>query len=372
MHNTTEFDVGIIGTGLTGLACAYVLANRGLSVVLLERHRKFGQETSSRNSEVIHSGIYYPAGSAKTALCIAGRKALYDFCARHHVPCRKTGKFVVATTQQDEAYLEKLSSHARELGVSVEKRTGPQVKKVEPLVEARSALWFAESGIVDCHQLMERLLQLAESAGAVVAYGHKVVQAERAAGGAWTMSCELATERLMLTVDRVVNAGGLAAAELSNQALHTKSYEHRYCRGRYLTATGELSKAFKTLVYPVPPKDGLGVHVTVDMNGACRFGPDVDWWTEIERKGEPPAAIYDCDWDAVTTPFLAAIQRYAPSVKAKNLASGFIGVRPKLFIDDKAHPDFLIEQHEGWIHCLGIESPGLTASLAIADTVSKL
>ena len=370
MHSHCEFDVGVIGTGVAGLAAARAFADRGLSVVLLERHRKFGQETSSRNSEVIHSGIYYPAQSLKTRWCIQGREMLYEFCQRHGVPFRKTGKYVVATSAEEQAYLEKLFTHAGEVGVPAEKQTGAQVQSAEPWVKAHSAVFFPESGIIDSHQFMERLLQLAEHAGAVTAYGHAVTHAEKVNGGqdGWTLTCELATERLMLRVARVFNAGGLDAAALSNQALGTSRYEHKFCRGRYMTAAAEAARAFQTLVYPVPPKDGLGIHVTVDMNGVCRFGPDVDWWPDATQT----AGLYDCDWENLAPQFLQAIQRYSPAIQSRHLSGGFIGVRPKLFVDGKAHPDFLIESSDGWLHLLGYESPGITASLAAAQAVTEL
>lgn len=363
-----ESDILIIGGGVIGLAIAAKLVDRG-QVVLAETHVKFGQEISSRNSEVIHSGIYYPPGSLKTKWCIEGRERLYQFCDQYHVPAKRTGKIVVATHSEEDGYLDKLAAHATRLGVPHERVTGSWVKEREPLVKATSGVWLPETGIVDSHELMARLEAIAAGQGALLAYGHRVEAIDKTARG-WETQLLTGQSRLKVTSGVVVNAAGLGAAELTRQALGITRYEHRFCRGRYFSLSGRYRGAFQRLIYPVPQKDGLGVHVTLDLDGAARLGPDVDWATD--HRYSESQSLYDCDWDALRDGFVAAAQRYCPAIRPDEAQPGLIGIRPKLFIDGKSSPDFLVEKHRGFVHCLGIESPGLTSSLAIADHVASL
>lgn len=357
----------MIGAGVVGLAAAARLSETG-QVVLVEAHGKFGQETSSRNSEVVHSGIYYPVDSHKTRWCLEGRRLLYDFCSRYGVPAKKTGKVVVATSGDEEAYLERLTGHAKGLGVPCERVSGEWIAEREPLVRAKSGVLFPETGIVDSHELMARLEGLSRDAGALLAYGHRVTEIARESGG-WATIVQTGSESLRVLSPVVVNAAGLAAAEISRKALGHERYEHRFCRGRYFSLSGKYRGAFRTLVYPVPQKDGLGVHVTVDLDRVPRLGPDVDWATD--HRYSECQKLYDCDWEALRAGFVGAARRYFPSLNPDEAQPGLIGIRPKLFLDGKASPDFLVENHQGFIHCLGIESPGLTSSLAIAETVRR-
>lgn len=356
---TVDTETVIIGAGVLGLAVA---AELGGETILVERHPSFGNETSSRNSEVVHSGIYYPADSEKTRACLEGRRLLYEFCARHGVDAPKVGKFVVSTAESEDAYLEKLASHARAVGVPCEWRECD-----EPLIEVRRALFFPETGIVDSHRMMAALEGVAASRGCLIAYRHRLVGVEPVSG-AWALTAETPDGLIRLVARRVVNCGGLAAARLAKLADPGSPYEHRYCRGRYFQLSGKFHGKFRRLVYPVPPKDGLGVHVTIDTAGAARLGPDVDW-SALADDTDP--ALYDCAWDALVPSFVDAARRYLPSVRAEDLAPGFIGVRAKLFRDGVASPDFLVRQNEVaragiWIDSLGIESPGLTSSLSLA------
>lgn len=365
---TVEMDVCVVGAGVVGLACARSLAMTGRNVVLLERHGKFGQETSSRNSEVIHSGIYYPKDSLKTALCIRGRELLYDYCKTHQIPFRKSGKFVVATEKSDLAYLEKLKAHSDGMDVPCEEVSSQEVKSREPLVECQTALFFSESGIVDSHRLMESLERDCVQHGVVFAYRNTVREVSPGASG-WQVRATGPDGEIAVHCGVLINAAGLGAAALAEQNSNEK-VEHRFCRGRYFSAAGRLAKGFQHLVYPVPPKDGLGIHVTVDLEGLARFGPDVDWCDGLAYSQMETAL--ECDWDALRPGFLTSIQRYCPSVRSGDLLGGFTGIRPKLFVQGKAHPDFWIHRTADAIHLLGIESPGLTASLALAEEVARL
>jgi 2-hydroxyglutarate dehydrogenase len=363
-----ETDVLVIGAGVVGLAIAERLG-RSRHVILVEAYPQFGRETSSRNSEVIHSGIYYPPTSNKTKWCIEGREALYDFCRRHHIAHAAIGKFVVATESTDQGYLQKLAEHCRALEVPCERWTQSQLAGAEPLLRVREGLYLPRTGIVDSHQFMARLEQLFADAGGLLAYRHRVTALMRSQAE-WKASVTGPEGTLEISAPRVINAAGLAAAEISNQALQTSRFQHKFCRGRYFALPPRYQKKFNRLIYPVPPQDGLGIHVTLDLQGFAKLGPDVDW-AEAQSYAETPA-LYDCDWDALRPTFAQAARRYCPTIHEEDLRPGLVGIRPKLFVDGKQVGDFIVENHSGFIHCLGIESPGLTASLAIADEVERL
>ncbi|MBI4403288.1 MAG: FAD-dependent oxidoreductase [Deltaproteobacteria bacterium] len=362
-------DVTVIGAGVIGLAIACRLGGSDKSVTVVESYPKFGNETSSRNSEVIHSGIHYPIHSLKTRYCIEGREKLYQFCEQYGVGYRQTGKFVVACSDTEVSYLENLSQHCKSLGVPHDWVTGGAIETAEKLVAARGGLFLPRTGIVDSHSLMATLERKAIDGGVVFAYRHRVKSVTRA-GNAWDVVVESPTDNFQISSAVVINAAGLGAAEITNQALGRTRYQHKYCRGRYFMLSSKYRGRFSHLVYPVPQKDGLGVHVTVDMEQNARLGPDTDW-SDIHHYAEV-SRLYDCDWSSLTEPFLKSVNRYCPSIKRADLTPGLIGIRPKLFVDGTAHPDFLLENTDNFIHCLGIESPGLTSCLVIADEVEKL
>ncbi len=368
MAEAISTEVVIIGAGVIGLSIAERLAKHH-EVILLEANEKFGQETSSRNSEVIHSGIYYPPDSRKTALCLRGRKLLYDFCAQAKVPYRKCGKLLVGTASDQTAYIEKLAAHCQILEVPFERYSKKTIQEKEPNLEVGEGLFFPESGIVDSHQLMAALERRAIQAGAQLAYRHSLTQIA-CEGNDWVVQWETAEGKGTARAGRVINAAGLAAARWSNQALGTTKYSHRFCRGKYFHLKSNYRNKFSHLVYPVPEKDGLGVHVTLDLSGDVRLGPDVEWCgnSSFEERSQ----WYECDWEKSRGSFLKAAQRLCPQLRAEDLTPGLIGIRPKLFLNGEPRPDFLIENHDGYIHCLGIESPGLTAALAIAEQVGEI
>jgi len=368
LKSSIKTEVVVVGAGVVGLAVAYKLSCHK-QVLLIEKNDKFGQETSSRNSEVIHSGIYYPRESRKTAFCIKGRELLYLFCSEFNIPFKKCGKFVVATSSIEQDYLHRLKAHSDEVQVPNDPISAKRLKSSLPLVQAKEAIYFPESGIVDSHALMARLEQLARAQDTVVAYSHEVKGFQPSQGGWQVLVQNRNGELETILSERVINCAGLPAAELSNQALRTNKYQHRFCRGRYFNLSSKFSMSFKSMVYPTPNKDGLGVHITSDLGGRVRLGPDVDW--SSNHSYQNISDLYDCDWDSLRPHFLASARRYLPNLELNDLSPGQIGVRPKLFSDGFPYQDFLIENHQGFIHLLGIESPGLTAALAIAEAVRE-
>ncbi len=358
-----RIDAVVIGAGVVGLAVARALALAGRDTIVLERAGEIGSETSSRNSEVIHAGIYYPTGSLKARACVAGKQALYAYCAEHGVDHRRCGKLIVATDEAQIPTLAQLKDKAAANGVpDLEWRTPEQVREVEAAVRCVAALWSPSSGIVDSHGLMLAYLGDAEAAGAMVAF-HAPLEAGAVTpegirlevGGAAPMS---------LLADTLVNAAGLYAVPVARQiaglppATIPQAY---YAKGNYYTLAGR--SPFSRLIYPVPEAAGLGVHVTVDLGGAARFGPDVEW---VERPDD-----YDVD-PVRAEAFYAAVRKYWPQLPDGALLPGYAGIRPKLQAPGETARDFVIQGSEthgvpGLVNLYGIESPGLTASLALAE-----
>lgn len=367
MTEALQTDVLVIGAGVIGLAVARELS-KNKEVILVEQYPQFGRETSSRNSEVIHSGIYYPKDSLKAKFCIEGREMLYAYCKEKKVPHKKCGKFLVAVDSLESDYLQKKYVHATNLGVAVERLDKKTAQTAEPLIGVHSALFFPQSGIVDTHVYMQRLEDEVRANGGMLAYRHLVKSVEKKSG--WVTKVDSPDGTLEIRSERVINCAGLVACEISNQVLNTKKYEHRYCRGRYFSLSAKYQNKFNHLIYPVPPPDGLGVHVTIDNAGFARLGPDVDWC--LNKTYKDVHSLYDCDWEALLKPFAASAQKYIPDLQLKDLSAALIGIRPKLFIDGNAYPDFLVETFDGFTHCLGLESPGITASLALARYVALM
>lgn len=354
-------DCVVIGAGVVGLACAAALAQKGREVVVLERHGRIGSETSSRNSEVIHAGIYYPPGSLKARLCVEGKALLYAHCARVGVPHRRCGKIIVATQPEQVPVLEGYRKTAAANGVGdLPWLTRAQIAELEPDIACVAGILSESTGIIDSHAYMESLVAQIESAGGAIAF-HTTVTGGRRAGG----RLEIDTSDLTLSAETVVNAAGLHAPELAAHLPHG-AYplpKAHYAVGHYYTLSGRAP--FRRLVYPVAEAAGLGVHVTLDLAGQARFGPDVRWIDAID---------YTFD-DSQRAAFVDAIRRYYPGLDESRLQPGYTGIRPKIADASGGAPDFAIlgpAAHgvPGIVHLLGIESPGLTASLAIAARVA--
>ncbi len=362
----TEIPGLVIGAGAVGLACGYYLAPQGFWVI--EAEAKFGQGSSSRNSEVIHSGIYYPENSLKKTFCLAGREKLYRFCERAKVPVRRSGKLIVAWEAEEEESLRSLQRNARNRGIATEWLTRDQVKKEESQLNVRCALKVRDTGILDSHSYLSALEGMIAGRGGSLVYRHRVVRVEKVSKG-WEVALHGPSGEIWVRTSRIVNAAGLSACEIRRLAFPDSIYSHSFCRGRYFLLSSRFKDRVSTLVYPPPEKHGLGVHLTMDMGGNLRLGPDVDWLTEANAEQLSP--FLDCDWDSLAPAFTAAAARYFSDVKGTDLSPGYIGIRPKLYSNGKPTGDFAIAVNSGWVDCLGIESPGLTCSLEIGEEVAK-
>jgi L-2-hydroxyglutarate oxidase LhgO len=363
---TEEVECVVIGAGVIGLAVARALALAGREVIVLERHSLIGSEISSRNSEVIHAGIYYPTGSLKARLCVAGRERLYAYCTQHSIAHRRLGKLIVATSEAQLPALAALKSKAEANGVSdLRELSGPEARALEPSVRAVAALMSPSSGIIDSHGLMLSLRGEAEDHGAAFALNSPVLSGEIRDSG---FEIEVGgVEPLTLRCRLLINAGGLGAPEIAAKlrGLDRQFVPPLYlAKGHYFTLSGR--SPFSHLVYPMPEAAGLGVHVTLDLDGRARFGPDVEWIDRID---------YDVDAGRAAG-FYAAIRRYYPDLADGALEPAYTGIRPKLQAPGGPPEDFVIQGQEthgvrGLVNLFGIESPGLTSSLAIADEVAK-
>lgn len=359
-------DCVIIGAGVVGLAVARRLALSGREVLVLEKEDGIGTETSSRNSEVIHAGIYYPHGSNKARYCVAGRVALYRYCQVRNIPHKRIGKLIVATDPEQMTTLRQLLRKGKKNGVTDLELLPPGVASgLEPDLRCVGAVLSPSTGIIDSHAFMLALQADAESAGAVFAFGCPVIEGRLASPGA-VLSC---TEdgSYQLKAQAVVNAAGLHATALAAKlsGLAPRCLPSLYlAKGNYYELEG--ATPFRHLIYPVPEKAGLGVHLTLDLSGRGRFGPDVEWVSNIHYDVDPHRAAS----------FYEAIRRYWPALRQGSLHPGYAGIRPKLAPPGGASTDFLIQGptmhgRPGLVNLFGIESPGLTAALAIADEVEK-
>jgi len=365
---TEIVDAVVIGAGVVGLAVARGLALAGRDVVVIEAAEAIGTETSSRNSEVIHAGIYYPANSLKARLCVAGKHALYGYCVAHGVPHRRLGKLIAATSDAQIPELEALREKARANGVDdLEMLDGDQARRLEPAVASVAALLSPSTGIIDSHALMLAYQGEAEDHGAMIAFHSRV---RRGAAETDGVRLEIEDENgaaMTLKAAIVVNSAGLGAqgvaCGIDGVPPNTIPPLH-FARGCYFTLSGRAP--FSRLIYPMPEPGGLGVHVTLDMGGQARFGPDVEWIEDVDYRVDPARADR----------FYPAIRAYYPALEDGALQPGYAGVRPKVVPQGAPAGDFLVQGPEthgvsGLVNLFGIESPGLTASIAIAEMVAE-
>ncbi|RAN32905.1 NAD(P)/FAD-dependent oxidoreductase [Hyphomonas pacifica] len=368
-----EADVVVIGAGVVGLACAAELARRGRDVVVLEQARAIGTGISSRNSEVIHAGLYYPTGSLKHTLCVEGRYRLYKWLESRNVAHRKCGKLVVATSEEDLPVLSAIEMQAKANGVEdIVHLTRQSATALEPSLTCKAALHSAETGILDTHGYMLSLQGALEDHGGVIAFGSPVSGGRLLSDGHIALSLG-GTDPQTLRASTIINAAGLYAVPLARaiegfppEALP----EMILAKGSYFSC--QVPPAFERLIYPVPIDGGLGVHLTLDLGGQMRFGPDVEW---LDQNG-PCTVDYSVAPDRATS-FYSAIRKYWPGLPDDSLTPAYSGCRPKLSHTGEPTADFRIDgpaQHglPGLINLFGIESPGLTASLAIADHASDM
>jgi L-2-hydroxyglutarate oxidase LhgO len=356
-----ELDAVVIGGGVVGLAIARALALAGREVTLIEAEPQLGAHSSSRNSEVIHAGIYYTPGSLKARLCVTGRRALYAYCESKGVPHERIGKIIVAVRDEEIPALERLKSQAEANGVDLVWLDRAEIHALEPAITAVRGLWSPTTGIVDSHALMSRLRRDAEEAGANVVVSTPVLGGRVAARG-----IELAiggSEPALVECRTVVNAAGLRAQEVARSITGIPSEtipEQYFAKGHYFVLAGK--SPFEHLVYPMPTPGGLGVHLTLDLAKQARFGPDVSWLNEVD---------YSFD-ESRAESFYEAVRRYFPRLAAGSLTPGYTGIRAKLGPAGTPAADFVLQGPEthgvpNLLSLYGIESPGLTSSLALAD-----
>jgi L-2-hydroxyglutarate oxidase LhgO len=369
---TADIETLVVGAGVVGLAIAAELADAGQDVLVVERHGTFGFETSSRNSEVIHAGIYYRPGSLRAKLCVEGRDRLYAFAEKYDVPVNRCGKLLVATSEAEIAQLAALEANAARNGVTdLERLTPEAMRRLEPEIRGVAAMLSPSTGIIDGHAFMAALEARLLNAGGQTAYNCDVVGVWARPGAEFRLSIRSAGEVSELSCKRLVNAAGLGASDVGGMITSGKP---DYVVPRLFPAKGHyFSLSSKTpfthLIYPMPSADAVGVHLTHDMSGAARFGPDIYWQDDLDY------AFVDAD--ARRQAFAAEIKRYWPSLPVDALVPAYTGIRPKIYAKGTSPADFAIHaeaQHgiAGFVALYGIESPGLTSSLAIADYVARL
>ena len=362
-----EVDCVVIGAGVIGLAVARALAHDGRTVFILERERHIGMHMSSRNSEVIHAGIYYEPGSLKARTCVSGRELLYRYCGERAIAHRRCGKLIVATSEPQLKRLHAIESNARANGVSdLEWMSGAQARHLEPLLSCEAALSSPSTGIIDSHAFLLALLADAESRGAEIAYGATVTTLRPTRSGT---EISIKSEPLpVLRAQTVVNCAGLDAHRVAS-SIEGFAAEHipavRFAKGSYFALSG--AAPFDRLIYPVPEQGGLGIHMTIDLAGQARFGPDVEWVSDVN---------YAVD-SARSEKFYGAIRQYWPKLADGRLTPAYSGIRPKLSGPGEAVVDFCVSgpaDHgvAGIVNLFGMESPGLTASLALGEHIAAV
>ncbi len=359
----SDFDVVIVGAGAVGLACGYALARRGRNVVVIEREARIGAGISSRNSEVIHAGLHYPTGSLKARLCVGGRRALYPFLEAHNVAHAKCGKLIVATEASEIPALEHLAEQAKINGVEgIRWLSGEQARAMEPQLNAVAALESAESGVMDAHGYMEALEGEIEAHGGAVVLNTPFLGATRRSDGFEVRAGGPAP--MTITTQRLIIAGGLGAQSCAS-AIETfpaaRIPELHYGKGNYFALTG-VKAPFARLIYPPPIPGALGTHYRRDLGGVARFGPDLEFVDHEDYLVDPARA----------ESFYATVRRFWPALPDGALAPDYAGIRPKLHGPGEHQGDFVIDSEtiENLVALFGIESPGLTSSLAIGEEVA--
>jgi L-2-hydroxyglutarate oxidase LhgO len=364
-------EITIIGAGAVGLAVAAELSKDCPDILLIEKESAFGQGISSRNSEVIHAGIYYPKDSLKKKTCIEGRHLLYDFCAKNNVGHKKIGKLIVAIDGGEIKDLEALFSHGLQNGVDDLKLiTRDEIKKMEPNVEAPLAIYSPSTGIFDTHGFMKTLEQHFENQGGSTVYHTEVVGIDKVSAGFKVSVKDKRGEAFEFLTRTVVNSAGLDSDKVAALAgLKKEEYRIKFCKGDYFRVAPIKAKYISRLIYPVPKKDraGLGIHATLDLAGGMRLGPDDEYVKKIDYTVDPAKAKV----------FHENVRSFLPFISLEDLSPDMAGMRPKLQGHGEDFRDFIIKDEAdsglpGFINLIGIESPGLTGSLAIAKMVRTL
>jgi L-2-hydroxyglutarate oxidase LhgO len=368
-----DVDITIIGAGVIGLAIAQELSERHGNIYLLEKHPTFGQETSSRNSEVIHAGIYYTKGSLKSKLCVEGKWMIYDFCKKHDIPYNNCGKLIVATSEEEIKIIEGIRQTAVENGVDdlvmIDKE---QIASLEPHIFALKALFSPSTGIVDSHSLMKQYETNAVNNGCNIVYGSEVTAIKKIANGYEISLLDSDNKDYSFTSSLVINSAGLTSDKISEMVgIEDKKLTIQFCKGEYFRLNPPKNRLIKHLVYPVPHHnmEGIGIHVTIDMAGGVKLGPDVKYLDtnvyDYKLSPSKQKAFYD------------SAKKFLPFIEFDDLSPEMAGIRPKIQKPGEPLRDFYINEESGrgfpgFINLIGMESPGLTSSLAIAKHVNGM
>ncbi|MFA4889393.1 MAG: NAD(P)/FAD-dependent oxidoreductase [Candidatus Omnitrophota bacterium] len=369
-----EVDIAIIGAGVVGLAIAAELSSKHKNIVVLEKQDRFGQETSSRNSEVIHAGMYYPSASLKAKFCVEGRQLLYELCDKKNIAHKKIGKLIVATNNEEANALEKLFCQGKENQVEGLRMVDQaELRRIEPNLKGIAALYSPETGIIDSHQLMQYFFDTAKANGALVVFNAEVTGINKINNG-YNLTIYNNAESINLATQVVINSAGLDAdsiAELAGLDIEKLNYKLYYCKGQYFRVNAARAKLINHLAYPVPKPSsgGLGVHATLDLGGGMRLGPD-DRYLNNRQKD------YTVDSTKKSEFYLSA-RKFLPFLEEGDLEPDTAGIRPKLQPEGGDFRDFLIKEEfdnhlPGFVNLIGIESPGLTCCLSIARKVKGL
>jgi L-2-hydroxyglutarate oxidase LhgO len=369
-----DYEVVIVGGGVVGLACAMELSKTFRSVLLIERHESFGRETSSRNSEVIHAGMYYPTGSLKSQLCVKGNKFLYEWCEKKEVPHKRIGKYIIAVNLEEEERLDAIFRQGKINGVDIAYSDIESFRREEPYIKAVAALWSPNTGIIDSHSLMKSLVDASAETGCDFAWKHELVGIDRS-DGAYTLTInEPGGELFKINCRFIINAGGLDSdtiAALAGIDVLKADYKLNYSKGHYFRISHGKSHLAKHLIYPVPLKklEGLGIHITIDLNGGLKLGPDNLSLNDRELDYSVPPELID--------KFYTAASAYIDGLEREDIYPDQSGIRPKLQKPGEDFRDFIISEESarglpGFVNLIGIESPGLTCCLSIAEMVREL
>lgn len=371
-RESTKAVITVIGAGVIGLAVAAQVAARDREVYILEKNETFGRETSGRNSEIIHAGIYYPEGSLKAETCVAGNALLYELCPQHRIGCRKTGKLIVATKDQEVGKLEALLERGRRNGVKgLTMLSKKGIKELEPNVEGIGAIFSPSSGIIDSHALMKYFLNKAKEKGAEIAYKSKAVGIEKLSDG-YEVTVENGSGSFAFKTEVLINCAGLHSdriAQLAGIDISEAGYRLFYCKGEYFSVGNSKGRLVERLIYPVPEPSsgGTGIHTVMDVEGRMRLGPNARYVNELDYKVDESQKGF----------FYHSVKAFLPFIEYDDLQPEMAGVRPKLQGPGEDVRDFVI-RHErdrglpGFINLIGIESPGLTSAPAIARYVEGL
>ncbi len=363
-----ETEIVIIGAGVVGLAIAAELAERGRQVFVFERNQTFGQETSSRNSEVIHAGIYYPGNSLKAELCIEGRNRLYEICTRNHIPHRKTGKLILAVDDAEIPALERLFNQGISNGVSdLRMISSRDISRIEPNITGKAAILSPSTGIVDVHALMQFFCRKSIDCGADILFQSEVAGIEPT-GNRWRITVSDWEGISEVFSEIVINSAGLQSQNVALLAgIERADYRIHFCKGEYFGINPRWRGSIERLVYPVPEQSGLGIHATISLDRMLKLGPNTCYVDQIDYQVDPSHA----------TEFLQHARRFLPFLEPGDISPDFAGVRPRLQGPGQPFRDFIIDHkgqtsYRGLINLIGIESPGLTAAPAIGRYVADI